>query len=56
MTYFEDLFNCARKSFHKRLRILESMARVHCYIMLLDLGCDAFVLDIFHHLLAYTKD
>ena len=49
---FQDLPDCATKSFHKRLRIYESMARVQSYVMLLDLECDAFVLDIFHHLLA----
>ena len=32
------------------------MARVRSYTMLLDLECDALVLDIFHDLLAPIKD
>ena len=36
--------------------MLKSMARIHSYVMLLDPECDVLVLDIFHHLLASTKD
>jgi len=32
------------------------MDRVHSYIMLLDLECDAVGLDMFHHLLMSNKD
>jgi len=53
---FQALYDTASKSFHNRLHILERMARVHSYVMLLDLECDALVLDIVHHLLASTKD
>ena len=56
MSYFQDLPDHAIKSFHKRPRIIESMPRVHSYVIILDLECDALVLVIFHHLLAYTKD
>jgi len=52
---FQDLPDCVTKSFHKRL-ICESMARVCSYVVLLDLECDALVLDIFHHLLASIHD
>jgi len=53
---FQDLTDCSTKSFHKRLRICESMARLRSYVMLLDLECDALVLDIFQHLLASIQD
>ncbi|KAJ8442691.1 hypothetical protein Cgig2_001784 [Carnegiea gigantea] len=46
----------ADKSYHKRFRILESMSKVKSYAVLLDLECDALVLDIFHILLASIKD
>jgi len=42
--------------FHKRIHTLESMARVCSYVILLDLECDAPVMNIFHHLLAPIKD
>jgi len=53
---FQALSNIANKSYHKRLRILESMFRVNSPMMLLDLECYALVLDIFHHLLAPMQD
>jgi len=53
VSFFQELPDRATKSFHKRLHILESMPRVDSYVMLLDLECDALVLD---HLLASTKD
>ncbi|KAJ8446445.1 hypothetical protein Cgig2_019338 [Carnegiea gigantea] len=52
---FEALSDSADISYRKRLRILESMTRVNSYVVLLDLECDAFVLDFFRHLLASTK-
>ena len=57
MSSFQDIPHSASKSFHKRLRVFESMARrVHSYVMLLDLECDPLIMDIFHHLLASIKD
>jgi len=53
---FQDLLDRPTKSYHKRLRIFESMARVRSYVMLLDLESGALVLDIYQHLLASTKD
>ncbi|KAJ8429968.1 hypothetical protein Cgig2_032093 [Carnegiea gigantea] len=46
----------ADKSYHKRVRILESMSRVKSYVVLLDLECDSLVLDICHNLLSLVKD
>jgi len=38
---FQALSDTTNKSFHKRLHIIECMARVKSYIMLFDLECDA---------------
>ncbi|KAJ8436109.1 hypothetical protein Cgig2_017092 [Carnegiea gigantea] len=53
---FEALFDSDDKSYHKRLRILESMSRVRSYVVLLDIKCDALFLDMFYHLVASIKD
>ena len=56
MSSFQVLLDSADKSYHKRVRILESMIKVKSYVVLLDLECDALVLDMFHNLLASIKD
>ena len=53
---FKALPDSDSKSYHKRCLILESMSRVKSYVVLLDLKCDASVLDMLHHLLASLKD
>lgn len=39
MSSFQALPDSADKSYHKRVRILESMSRVMSYVVLLDLEC-----------------
>ncbi|KAJ8424136.1 hypothetical protein Cgig2_005506 [Carnegiea gigantea] len=53
---FQALPDSADKSYHKGARRLESISKVKSYVVLLDLECDDFILDIFHNPLVSIKD
>lgn len=45
---FENLDDTSSRSFSKRVSILETVAKVQSCIVMLDLECDAMILDMFH--------
>jgi len=48
---FEGLDDTSSRSFQKRVSILETVAKVRSCVVMLDLECDALILQMFHHFL-----
>lgn len=48
---FEGLDDTASRSYQKRVSILETVAKVRSCVVMLDLECDALILQMFHHFL-----
>ncbi|KAL3528972.1 hypothetical protein ACH5RR_008294 [Cinchona calisaya] len=52
---FEKLSLFSGRCYSKALHILETVAKVRCCVILLDLGCDALVIEIFKLLLSTIR-
>ncbi|KAJ0984877.1 hypothetical protein J5N97_003233 [Dioscorea zingiberensis] len=48
---FEKLDEMSSQSYVKRVSILETVAKVRSCVVMLDLECDALILEMFHHFL-----
>ncbi|WOL08646.1 hypothetical protein Cni_G17399 [Canna indica] len=48
---FENLDDMSSRSFPKRVAILETVAKVRSCVVMLDLECDALILEMFRHFL-----
>lgn len=48
---FEGLDDMSSRSFQKRVSILETVAKVRSCVVMLDLECDASILEMFRHFL-----
>ncbi|XP_068647712.1 sister chromatid cohesion protein PDS5 homolog C-like isoform X2 [Aristolochia californica] len=53
---FEDLFDASNQSHHKRVSILETVAKVRSCVVMLDLECDDLILEMFQHFLKATRE
>lgn len=48
---FEKLFDTSSRSYSKRVSILETVAKVRSCVVMLDLECDALIIEMFQHFL-----
>lgn len=48
---FENLSDKSSRSFKKRAAILETVAKVRSCVVMLDLECDALIVEMFQHFL-----
>lgn len=48
---FENLYDKSSRSYAKRTSILETVAKVRSCVVMLDLECDALILEMFQHFL-----
>lgn len=48
---FENLYDKSSRSYTRRASILETVAKVRSCVVMLDLECDAMVVEMFQHLL-----
>jgi len=48
---FEDLVDKSSRSYAKRISILETVAKVRSCVVMLDLECDALLIEMFQHFL-----
>lgn len=48
---FENLADQSSRSYGKRAAILETVAKVRSCVVMLDLECDALILEMFQHFL-----
>ncbi|XP_048331363.2 sister chromatid cohesion protein PDS5 homolog C [Ziziphus jujuba] len=53
---FENLSDKSSRSYAKRTSILETVAKVRSCVVMLDLECDALILEMFEHFLATIRD
>ncbi|XP_010526241.1 PREDICTED: muscle M-line assembly protein unc-89 [Tarenaya hassleriana] len=53
---FENLTDISSRSYSKRTSILETVARVQSCVVMLDLECDALVIEMFQHFLKTIRD
>ncbi|XVF35666.1 hypothetical protein REPUB_Repub18cG0165800 [Reevesia pubescens] len=53
---FENLSDKSSRSFNKRASILETVAKVRSCVVMLDLECDALIVDMFQHFLKAIRD
>ncbi|XP_042511174.1 muscle M-line assembly protein unc-89-like [Macadamia integrifolia] len=53
---FEKLFDTSSRSYSKRVSILETVAKVRSCVVMLDLECDALILEMFQHFLKAIRD
>ncbi|XP_042504521.1 dentin sialophosphoprotein-like [Macadamia integrifolia] len=53
---FEKLFDTTSRSYSKRVSILETVAKVRSCVVMLDLECDALILEMFQHFLKAVRD
>ncbi|KAJ4707792.1 Sister chromatid cohesion PDS5 B-B [Melia azedarach] len=53
---FENLADQASRSYTKRTSILETVAKVRSCVVMLDLECDALILEMFQHFLNSIRD
>ncbi|OVA01328.1 Tudor domain [Macleaya cordata] len=53
---FEKLFDTSSRSYSKRVSILETVAKVRSCVVMLDLECDALILDMFRHFLKAIRE
>ncbi|KAI3761482.1 hypothetical protein L1987_51899 [Smallanthus sonchifolius] len=55
MLAFGQLSNVKGQSYHKAIHILESVATVKSCLLMLDLECDALILEMFEHFLSEIR-
>ncbi|AEE85973.1 transcriptional regulator [Arabidopsis thaliana] len=53
---FEDLVDKSSRSYAKRISILETVAKVRSCVVMLDLECDALLIEMFQHFLKAIRD
>ncbi|KAF4353489.1 hypothetical protein F8388_013781 [Cannabis sativa] len=53
---FENLCDKSSRSYTKRTSILETVAKVRSCVVMLDLECDALILEMFQHFLKAIRD
>lgn len=53
---FERLSDKSSRSYNKRALILETVAKVRSCVVMLDLECDALILEMFQHFLKTVRD
>ncbi|EOA18881.1 hypothetical protein CARUB_v10007511mg [Capsella rubella] len=53
---FEDLVDKSSRSYPKRISILETVAKVRSCVVMLDLECDALLIEMFQHFLKSIRD
>ncbi|KAK8505622.1 hypothetical protein V6N13_073399 [Hibiscus sabdariffa] len=53
---FENLCDKSSRSFDKRVSILETVAKVRLCVVMLDLECDALIIEMFRHFLKSIRD
>ncbi|XP_062097335.1 sister chromatid cohesion protein PDS5 homolog C isoform X2 [Humulus lupulus] len=53
---FENLCDKSSRSYTKRTSILETVAKVRSCVVMLDLECDALILEMFEHFLKAIRD
>ncbi|XP_048133535.1 sister chromatid cohesion protein PDS5 homolog C-like isoform X2 [Rhodamnia argentea] len=53
---FEKLYDKSSRSYTRRASILETVAKVRSCVVMLDLECDALVVEMFQHLLNSIRD
>ncbi|PPD67506.1 hypothetical protein GOBAR_DD35614 [Gossypium barbadense] len=53
---FEHLSDKSSRSFIKRISILETVAKVRSCVVMLDLECDALIIEMFQHFLKEIRD
>ncbi|GAB4854688.1 hypothetical protein Ancab_023270 [Ancistrocladus abbreviatus] len=53
---FEKLYDDSSRSYYKRVLILETMAKVRSCVVMLDLECDALIVEMFQHFLRSVRD
>ncbi|GLT85252.1 hypothetical protein SLE2022_034460 [Rubroshorea leprosula] len=53
---FENLFDNTNRSYSKRTSILETVAKVRSCVVMLDLECDALIIEMFQHFLKSIRD
>ncbi|KAK6927622.1 hypothetical protein RJ641_006213, partial [Dillenia turbinata] len=53
---FEHLSERSSRSYHKRTLILETVAKVRSCVVMLDLECDALILEMFQHFFNAIRD
>ncbi|XP_017700030.2 uncharacterized protein LOC103714235 isoform X2 [Phoenix dactylifera] len=52
---FEKLDDVSSRSYSRRVSILETVAKVRSCVVMLDLECDALILEMFHHFLSTIR-
>ncbi|XP_076895823.1 uncharacterized protein LOC143548591 isoform X2 [Bidens hawaiensis] len=52
---FEQLSNVTGQSYHKVIHILQSVAKVKSFLLMLDLECDALVFEMLEHFLSKIR-
>lgn len=53
---FEKLYDKSNRSYNKRASILETVAKVRSCLLMLDLECDALIIEMFQHFLKSVRD
>nr|XP_043627353.1 dentin sialophosphoprotein-like isoform X2 [Erigeron canadensis] len=53
---FEDIADQASRSYIKRASILETVSKVRSCVIMLDLECDALIVEMFEHFLRSVRD
>ncbi|ERN18641.1 dentin sialophosphoprotein [Amborella trichopoda] len=53
---FEDLSDKSSPSFNRRVSILETLAKVRSCVVMLDLECDALIVEMFQHFLETIRE
>ncbi|KAK7260938.1 hypothetical protein RIF29_27239 [Crotalaria pallida] len=53
---FENLHDMSSRSYKKRIEILKTVSKVRSYVIMLDLECDALILDMFQHFLKEIRE
>ncbi|EEF46885.1 nucleic acid binding protein, putative [Ricinus communis] len=53
---FENLADKSSRSYGKRTSILETVAKVRSCVVMLDLECDALIIEMFQHFLSAIRD
>ncbi|XP_071727463.1 sister chromatid cohesion protein PDS5 homolog C-like [Rutidosis leptorrhynchoides] len=53
---FEDLADQSSRSYEKRASILETVSKVRSCVIMLDLECDALIVEMFEHFLRSVRD
>ncbi|XP_039022604.1 sister chromatid cohesion protein PDS5 homolog B-B-like [Hibiscus syriacus] len=53
---FESLSDKSSRSFNKRILVLETVAEVRLCVVMLDLECNALIIEIFQHFLKLIRD